>query len=582
MKKLISLMLALMMLALPALAAAETVPMVPLMDANAIPTVQEAYEQMAADALAAGRRIETDIRVSHVYAPAEGADPYEHGNGAYDRALKGLLESLSLTIGQQGDEGNFALKIGEKSVLDFALALSGEDLYLASNLLGGTVVLNDAEIEPLVGRLLDMFTVMGEMTQEEADEIKAQLPEIIRMVEAELNAGMDEMTLEELMALDYTAFVTAMGPILAKTTSAPVTGQTKNSDSAATLVTVTITPEDAKNLAKAVVQFLKDNPSLTEEYNAEMEAQSVFFYDEQPESFADLLDEVIADLDKATILTSDAVFHIYLDEAGLPVMLDTVLYMPAEQEEPVEEKRAVIVVKDEEGNVSLATVTPDPAVTPAPTPEPKETNVSINYVRLTTAEGVTHTVNVVTENGTMTIGALEVEGGIRMTLDGVLEETEETMHMALEIQYDLSHLMFAVEMEKDNETLNMTLAFDCALNDAEGAAKLRLESKIEKIGLTVHDSLIQADAKTVRTGVDFATDAVLEVFANGVKVFVAEVDTATTDPAASIMTGEVIRPAELNDTDFANWFVGVVNTLESWPVQLMMALPQDFLMMMYN
>ena len=63
---------------------------------------------------------------------------------------------------------------------------------------------------------------------------------------------------------------------------------------------------------------------------------------------------------------------------------------------------------------------------------------------------------------------------------------------------------------------------------------------------------------------------------NDVKV-VAECKLTTSDPVDSIMSGNVVRPAELDEAAFLNWFVGAANSVTSWAGNLLMALPESLL-----
>ena len=54
----------------------------------------------------------------------------------------------------------------------------------------------------------------------------------------------------------------------------------------------------------------------------------------------------------------------------------------------------------------------------------------------------------------------------------------------------------------------------------------------------------------------------------------------TADPVPSIKDGNVVRLATLTDAEFANWFAGVMNAIQSWPMTLLMSMPAELLQMM--
>ena len=63
---------------------------------------------------------------------------------------------------------------------------------------GGTIVVNANEVEPLLGRLIDMFVLMGALTERDAAEIKTVLAELMASLEQGLPAGMEMPALEEI------------------------------------------------------------------------------------------------------------------------------------------------------------------------------------------------------------------------------------------------------------------------------------------------------------------------------------------------------------------------------------------------
>ena len=200
MKKLLSLMLAMLMLAMPVLSLAEE-------DTQVIggadgPTALLLFEDMTTgtkmleDAIAAGRKVTVDISVPEVTG-------INTGNDAVDAAIAELLTSMGLDMKFQGDEYDYALTVSDKDLLTLGWTVSGNDAYIKSNLIGGTIVLTAADIEPLAGRLLDMFVMLGAITEQQAASIKESLTDMIgQFMEAfEQRMGM-MLTDEDVRALD--------------------------------------------------------------------------------------------------------------------------------------------------------------------------------------------------------------------------------------------------------------------------------------------------------------------------------------------------------------------------------------------
>ena len=183
MKKLLSLILAMMMFAVPCLAEG-------VIGGADGPTALFVSEDMITadailnDAIAAGRRVTMNVTVPEITGVNTG-DP------AVDTAIVDFVKALGLRVEAQGDEYDMGLSLTGKDVLTLGWAVNGEDAYIKSNLIGGTIVLSLAEVEPIISRLLDMMVLMEAMTEEEAAEIKAQLPAMIETYKAAFEQGMD-------------------------------------------------------------------------------------------------------------------------------------------------------------------------------------------------------------------------------------------------------------------------------------------------------------------------------------------------------------------------------------------------------
>ena len=251
MKKLLAVLLALMMF-VPVLSVAEEGAVIGGADdpismyvttalANA-PTLMET-------ALAAGRRIDTVMTVSAL-------NGVQVGEPTIDKAIADLLDALALRFSSQGDEGDFAVMLSGKDVLNFGGAVKGEDCYINSNLLGGTIVVSLSEIEPLLGRLMDMFVLMGAMTETDAAEIKAVLAETMAGLEQELAAGMEPAMMNA--DWDFSVLETVMPQLLGKITEVENPVVPRMCDPAVAGVQLTLNNDDMHQLVEGLFQFLLD------------------------------------------------------------------------------------------------------------------------------------------------------------------------------------------------------------------------------------------------------------------------------------------------------------------------------------
>lgn len=512
MKKLSALLLALLMMMVSVAGMAEDAA------SNAVPATEldlagllteetkSAAEAMYDDALAAGRKITTTVKLSDWPAGITGDE-------TIDAAINDVLDALVISTYEQGDETYFALNLSGTDVLTFGAAQSGADTYVSSNLLGGTIVINEAEIQPVLERLIDMFVLMGAFTEDDAAEIKAQLGEMIELVKAELAAAMEMPEFNvDLTALDLAPLMEALTPIVSKVTVAEVTMQPKNCDPATTVATLTLTPEEFKSIITGMIKFLQANPDLTKAITDLISFDAMMAEAGEEMTFDQLLAEALTELENTELAAGDGVYSYYMNDAGELVAM-TVVQPMADGEETV--------------------------------------NVELNYYRLTTGEGVTHNVVLLVDGVTMTVNVLVNDARVYVGFD--MRDEEIVMNVAVDVNFT------------ETETAsNTTYAVTIGMTDPEMSMSF---------GIT-------GASDYTKNGVDFVGKETLDVLVNDMKVLHVDADVASGEPGESIMTGDVVRPAELNDGDFANWFVGIVNGLQSWLGTAMQSLPESVLTLM--
>lgn len=460
--------------------------------------------KLYADALAAGRRVTTTVKLSDWPAGLTGDE-------SIDAVINDVLNAMAITTYQQGDEGCFALSMSGNDILTFGAAQSGDDVYINSNLLGGTVVVAADEWQPLLERLIDLFAMMGAFSEEDAAEIKAQLAEAIEMVKAEISGAttMPEFDFD-ITTLNLSALEEVLTVISGKVQIGEVTMQPKNCDPATGMVSVTVTPDEFKAVMNAMMKFLQDNPALVDAVSEAMSFEELMAQSGENMTLNEAIAEAAEEMKDATFLGGDMVMNLYMNDAGELVAAN-----------------AVVPVQNEDGKV---------------------VNVEGNYSRLTVNEGATHTVTVVIDGVTVTVNVLVGENRLYVGFNMNDEETN------MFVTVDVTNADTESEL---NSTYNVTF----------GVEDPEMNMTIAVNGTTVY----------TMNGVDFVGKEAADVLLNDMKLLHIECDVASGEPGASIMTGDVVRPAELNDTDFANWFVGIVNGLQSWLGTAVMSLPESLL-----
>ena len=582
MKKLLSLILALMLLTLPAIAMAEdSVGLIGGADGpTQIVVANSTVKPRFANAIEAGRRVNQTITLTELTGVNTG-DPMA------DAAIADLVKALGFNFSAQGDEAMLTMSLSDKEVANFGHALSGENVYLSSNMLGGTVVVGLTEIEGLANRILDAMVTMGAIGEEEA----AMLRESLTAFKSELDAAMQEEKLEDLAidAMDFSALEAILPMLMGKITQAENIIVPRMCDPAVSGLQLVLTNENIHAVLKQSFQFMLDNPMLLESLaestgaptEAQLEAQwetagqlyMTFGIYESKEAFMasqetveSNLREGMNELASVKILGGDVVVNVYLDEQDQPVYITGT--MP-------------ILTED------TLTANPETMIT---------TTVNLTYTRQTVPQGVAHVCNISVEDVTVTIDALVGEGSTVVNVTAAEPECEPAKLFELSIKEAASEINPGVTcidvdavLYDGADTAAAAVSYDgeYEYTDAREYCKGKLVlTAYEEVYTDAaewhtfeHDIVLDFSTDTVFSGVDYTTDASFTVEAGGVRFGMKLVE-ETTDPQPSIMTGNVVRPAELNDADFSNWFTGVINAFNAWLAGALQSLPESVLMLM--
>ena len=176
----------------------------------------------------------------------------------------------------------------------------------------------------------------------------------------------------------------------------------------------------------------------------------------------------------------------------------------------------------------------------------------LTYSRLTLNDKVAHTVSFVDGYQTGTMEAVIGANSLRLRISGD-EDGEPIMSMLLDINASVAE-----------NNIKTAVFFELSVYDAGDDMIIRIDYEDD----------------TELNGVDFVSDIKASVSINGMKIMTIFADMYSADPLPSIKDGNAIRLATLTDAEFANWFAGVMNTVQSWPVTLLMSMPPEVLQMM--
>lgn len=572
MKKLLSLILAMMMFAVPCLAEG-------VIGGADGPTALFVSENMITadailnDAIAAGRRVTMNVTVPEITGVNTG-DP------AVDTAIVDFVKALGLRVEAQGDEYDMGLSLTGKDVLTLGWAVNGEDAYIKSNLIGGTIVLSLAEVEPIISRLLDMMVLMEAMTEEEAAEIKAQLPAMIETYKAAFEQGMaGQMTMEDLLAMDFSAFDPVLKDVEASLEPVTEIVVPRMCDQATHGVRLTIDNAEFTGAMRALFQFIKDNPKfmaamtsegigMTEETRAmEWETRGALYQQhgiyENYEAFcaenpttAELLDQLIEETKTMKMLDGDFVTTVYFNDAEEIVYLTSTLPMFTETESVIETEENAETVN---GTTEV---------------------LNVVYSRQTVAQGVSHVCNIDVDGEGITVDVLAKEKAWVINLSD-----NETQEVGLTINAVEENGVIKGDFDMYENGPVGTFSYYHVADENQFKTEIAFALWLDEEYLAGHPNEEPVSLSIAYTcdyecnGVDFSGKEIVNVIFNDVKV-VVNIDIATADPVDSIMAGNVVRPAELDDAAFASWFVTAYSAITGWPGTTLMALPASVLTLM--
>lgn len=585
MKKLLSMLLALTML-LPLLATAEGTTDVGVIGGADGPTAIYLANggvrlpgMLGEAAVAAGRRVVSTVKFTEL-----SGVPMETEEEA--QVLNDILNALTVVQTQQGDEGGVTVQLSGKDVLTLGVALSGKDTYISSDLLGGTIVVAEDEVEGLVSSLLTVLVNMGLLTEEDLELNVESITEMTVMLDAyQAYLGQLMALLEQADTFDYTALMNMVDLIAANVEVIESPAVPRACDPAATGVKVSVNNEQMQQIMLGYCQFLQDNPALkdalgtmigfpTEEEIAEMwEAdkelyQAYGLYETEEEFRADMMtmDDFMAELAAMAgtqkVIEGEYVITVYTDEQGLPVYMALDLPIYAED----------VVYEDGAEPQTVGYVVP----------------ISLIYTRQTLADAVDHVCNISVHGETLSINVQTAENRMALTMDAIASDGSIAKLMDLTVQTQPG----ADENTPDAMTAEMNLIYDGEVPQTT----LRLEGEslftdvrsymAGKLSIAVAElgevGTLTMSSDTAINGVDFTGKSIVTMESQAVGMRMAvEADYLTTDPVESIMAGQVIRPAELDENAFSQWITGIQTNFYTWMANAMGALPESAIQMLF-
>ena len=488
MKKFTAVLLALLMMALPVLGMAAS------------------PAEMIEGAAAAGQPIHTAVTFDSGTIPGLDAETAAIFND--------VIDALGFTTDTQENQTNFAMQLSGTDVLTLAWATEGEDTYINSNLLGGTIAFNATEGDVIIDHLLKMAVDADMLTEGDVAEVK----QLIEQLKTEMNTQVEAIDLENI---DMTALLTVVEELMGKVTTGEVTQQPKNSDPAATVITMKLTGEDITKVYKVIFDVMKNVPQFTqalESASLTMNGEKVTA-DEMIAKLPELADQIGA------MVQGEIPVEIYLDEAGEPVYGIMSMTMKAEDE----------------------TITMD-----------------MDFARRTVNEGVTYAVTIRAEDAN--------DEGVSITADVLETEALTTANVGIaSIKNGVSEPVITVSVllnKNYGETKSEeNMIVDVVVTDSDSGEEISFKIDMDS------EAEVLADG-----GVQYEAEMDLYILGMEEELFTIEVEQLSGKAVDSIVTADAVRPGTMTEDEVAQYVNNdVMNALMNALMGLVQNLPASVL-----
>ena len=294
MRKLFSLLLALVMLALP------------------VTGLAASPAEMLDAAWAEGKTLSTTVS-------------FDMGDLPLDEDTMTVVKDLVCALGfraatDPSGKTQFALTLQNQDALAVACEPAEDEFYLNTAFLaGGTMAFTVEEAQVVVERLLDMMCEASGMSESEAAEMKAAFTTGFAAGYGSVGAADAEMP-----EMDMSALMGVVAQLTASMETGAVTEQPAEvCDQGASYVKATVTPEMVKEILTAVSDMIKTNPEAMESLRSADVEWELNGRDVSVDEFLNGFPTEAADELKASY--GDIPVYVVLSAEGEPVYMDVVM-----------------------------------------------------------------------------------------------------------------------------------------------------------------------------------------------------------------------------------------------------------------
>lgn len=473
-----------------------------------------------------------------------------------------MVNALGLTGYKDADnhQGGVALQLNGTDAVSIDVAAKDDTLYLKSNFLGDkTLAVSEAEWEPLMERLIDLLASVGGLGEDAVKQMKAELA-------AALAGGLSQsaapkLTEDDILALDWTPVLEAAKPAAEKAEIAEVKEQPEGCDAASQAMTMVLTGEDITAVYQAMAQVLSSSDAVMAYLDTMVVSAGM--------TGAQLLDTMVEDVKTSTANMKDVTVVVYMNDAGDVVCAD----MPVE----ITEEDGTLQI-----NAGYKRLTDEHGVNhqfSMPMTVDGEQLMALDLTVLDAGDAGMLTLNLnLADTLTLTVGGVFDEENVDLTMTMAADDVK----LELKVVGSKETTDFSLTMDADGTTIALAISNVTTVSENEtlrtGSVNLSVTEQGTAMGLLGNYAAASAtdgsaDKVMCELGVNLMGSQLPLV------TVMVDID-RTAEAKASIVTEDAIHPAQLSEEDFNALGAEIAQAAMNQAVVLMQSLPESVLSLM--
>lgn len=473
-----------------------------------------------------------------------------------------MVNALGLTgyKDAEGHQGGVALCLNGAEVASFDAAAKDNTLYLKSNFLGDKVLaVSEEEWQPLLERLIDLLASAGGLDADDVQQMKAELA--AAMVGGLSQSAAPQLTEADILALDWTPAIEAVMPVAEKAEVAEVKEQPEGCDAASQMMTMVLTGKDIVAVYQAMAQVLGSSNAVMAYLDTTLATAGM--------TGTGLLDAMVEEMKTSTANMKDVTVTVYMNEAGDVVCVD----MPVEivdEDETVKVAASYKRLTDEHGVNHRFTM-------PMTADGEQLLAFDLNVLDAGDAGMLTLDANLADVLKLTASGVFDDEN-----MDITATMAADDMNIEVKVVGSKEATDFSLTMDMDGATIVLAVNNVTTQSEKEtvrtGSVNVGVTQQGTTMGLLGNYAAVSAtDGSADKVMCELGVD----LMGNQLPLVTVMVDIdRTAEAKASIVTEDAIHPAQLTDEELNALGAEIVQTAMNQAIVLMQSLPESVLSLM--